>query len=321
MKILIRLAALAILALAGLFAAGYFLVPPAAKKAAEEGSRHAFGVPATLESIGAKLGLGTTGIGFRGYELQSPGDVEQPLLSIGEFRLGVGTSSLISQPKSVTEFTLEGVELTLVQDGVSNNLVPVLEQLAKLGGDGGESPPEGEETGADGEGEGSPGPRLRVGKVSVNGVAARFIVRGIPGVAELDERFEVPAYEADLSAATGEEGKSAAEVAGLIVTDLKERALAAADGKLPPEALTMLEQTLDGGLQGGLDGALDAGKDALKNAFDDKKDELEGAAKDKADELEGEANEAVNEAVKEGADKAKEEVRKGLGGILGGDGR
>jgi len=318
MKLLIRLAVLAVLLLAGVFAAGYFLVPPAAQKAAEEGSRYAFGVPAELESIGAKLGLGSTGIGFRGYELQSPGEVEQPLLAIGEFRLGVGTRSLISEPKAVEEFVLEGVELTLVQDGVENNLVPVLQHLASMGGDDepgaepGDPEAEAEEGGA-----GSPGPRLRVGKVSVKGIAARFIVRGIPGVAELDQRFEVPAYEADFSAAMGEEGKTAAEVAGMIVTDLKGRALSAADGEVPPEVLALLEKTLDGGLEGGLEGALDAGKDALKGAIDDKRSELEGAARDKADEAEGEATKAIEE----GKQKAKEEVRKGLGGLLGGDGR
>lgn len=316
MKLLIRLALLAVLLLAGVFAAGYFLVPPAAKKAAEGGSSYAFGVPAKLESIGAKLGFGTTGIGFRGYELESPGEVEQPLLAIGEFRLGVGTSSLLGEPKAVEEFVLDGVELTLVQDGVNNNLVPVLQHLAGLGGDG-ESAPGAPEDGDDAAGGADPGPRLRVGKVSVKGIAARFIVRGIPGVAELDQRFEVPAYEADFSAAMGEDGKTAAEVAGMIVTDLKGRALEAADGEVPPEVLAMLEKTLDGGLEGGLEGALEAGKDALDGAIDDKKSELEDAAREKAEEAEGEAMKAVEEGKK----KAKEEIQKGLGGLLGGDGR
>src|SRR6056297_3544216 len=106
MKLLIKLAALLLLVLGGLFAAGYFLVPPAAQKAAKGGSRYAFGVPASLEGIGARLGFGTTAIGFRGYALQSPQGFEPPLLSIGEFRLGVGTASLVSEPKSVEDFVL-----------------------------------------------------------------------------------------------------------------------------------------------------------------------------------------------------------------------
>jgi len=320
MKLLIKLALVLVLVLGGISAAGYFLVPPAAQKAAESGSRYAFGVPAKLEGIGAKLGLGTTGIGFRGYSLQSPEGFDPALLTIGEFRLGVGTSSLISEPKAVDEFVLEGVELTLVQNGTKNNLVPVLQHLSRLA-DGGADAPDAEDEEAPSEEEGSPGPRLRVGKVSVKGIAARFVVDGIPGVASLDERFEIPAYEADFSSVMGEEGKTAAEVAGLIVTDLRGRALTVAEGELPPEIVAVLEKTLDGGLQGGLGGALDAGKDALEGALEGKKDELEGAAREKAEQAEEDAKKAIDEAVKEGAGKAKEEVRKGLGGLVGGDGR
>ncbi|MEL6908503.1 MAG: hypothetical protein AAFP22_24040, partial [Planctomycetota bacterium] len=263
MKLLIKLAVLLLFGLVTLGIAGYFLIQPAASKAAGDGSRFAFGQDARLDSVGARLGFSSTDVGFRGYALESPSGFDEKLLTIGEFHLGLGTRSLISDTKSVGEFVLEDVQLTLVQRGTENNLVPVLRHLEGLALDGSEV---GDQAGTDdsaGEGGANPGPRLRVGKVRVEGVGARLVLDGIPGIAALDQSFEIPAYEADFADAMGDDGLTVAEIAGLLVTDLKERALGAAGEHVPAPVLAALEKTLDGGLDGGLGGALDAGRAVL----------------------------------------------------------
>lgn len=319
MKLFVKLAVLFFLLLVAIGIAGYFLVPPAAKKAVDEGSVYAFGEDATVDSIGAKFSLDTTQVGFRGYALESPEGFEENLLRIGEFRVGVGTKSMLGEPKSIGEFVLEDVELTLVQQGLTeNNLLPVLNHLRGLGGGGSE---DGDTT----EREGSPGPRLRIGTLRVEGVKARVIARDIPGLETFDQTFEVPAYEADYSEVMGEEGKTVAEIAGLIVTDLKERALGAAEGHVPAPALSILEKTLDGGLEGGLGGALEAGKDALEGEAQERIDDAKDALEDKTDALQDKAQDAVDKTqkkvddlLKSGTKDAKKKLEKGIGGLLGG---
>lgn len=306
-KLVIKLVAIAIIGLVLLLTAGYFLVPPATKKAVDEGSRFAFGVPASIGSIGASPGIGATSVGFSDYQLSSPTGFEEPLLTIGKFNLGVGTKSLIGGTKDVNEFVLEGVELNLIQDGTQSNLLPVLRHLQGLGGDAAA-----EEGTTDREG--SAGPKLRVDTIRVAGIKARLQLKGIPGVAALDQTFEVPAYEQDWSSITGEDGKTVAEIAGLLIDDLKERALAGADGHVPDSMIGALRKTLDGGLEGGLGAGLAAGADAAKEALEGEVNKavegLEDKAQDAADKLKGEAEKALG--------GAKEEASKALDGLLDG---
>lgn len=333
MKLLIKLLVIAVIGGALILTAGYFLVPPAAKKAVDEGSRFAFGVPASIGSIGASPGLSNTSVGFEQYRLASPTGFEDPLLTIGRFKVGVATTSLIGSTKEVGEFVLEDVTLTLVQDGVQTNIVPVLKHLRGLagGGDGGEAPAP--------EGGGSPGPKLKVGKIRISGVGARLKLTGIPGVGTYDESFTVPDYEQDLSSAMGEDGMTVAEIAGALVEGLKEQALGAADGKVPAELLAVLEKTLDGGLEGGVGGALgvieDAAMDKAKELEGQAKDALEGAQDKVQDALDGaqekaegeveraksEAEKAAGDAMKGVQEEAGKTLKKGLGNLLGGDGR
>lgn len=308
MKLLIKLLAIAILGAVALSIAAYFLIPPAAKKAANEGTQYALGVESSIADIDTSLGFDSTSVGFEGFELASPTGFSEPLLTIGDFDLGVGTKTILGDTKDVGVLKVEDVTLTLVQDGLENNLVPVLKHLRGLG-DGDDSKT------VDGEDrDGSPGPKLRIGKIAVTGVAARIIVKNIPGIPEYEDTFEVPAYEQDLSSITGEDGMTVAELSAYFVQDTKQRALDAADGKVPAPVLNALEQTLDGGLEGGLDGALDSLKDAGRN-------ELEN----RIEEAQGKGEEALEKGKSE-IEKAKEEAKKGIGSALenalgGGDGR
>ncbi|MEL6716748.1 MAG: hypothetical protein AAFP86_23425, partial [Planctomycetota bacterium] len=282
---------------------------------------------ATLDAVGARFGFSSTDVGFRGYALESPAGFDEKLLTIGEFRLGLGTRSLISDTKSVGEFVLEDVKLTLVQRGTENNLMPVLRHLEGLVVDGAGAGADGGAGSEEGDGAGSaadPGPRLRVGKIRVEGVGARLVLDGIPGIAALDQTFEIPAYEADFADAMGDDGLTVAEIAGLLVTDLKERALGAAGEHVPAPVLAALKKTLDGGLDGGLGGALDAGRavleaeaDALKAEAQDRLEGAKGELDAKTDELRQKAGSAVDGALKEVNKKADGLLK----GVLGGDGR
>ncbi|MDG1986300.1 MAG: hypothetical protein P8M11_17235, partial [Planctomycetota bacterium] len=100
------LAALAICAAVGA-AVAYFAVPSAAKTAVERGSEFAFGVPASLGSLEASLGLAETTLGFSELEVESPPGFEEPILTFGRFRVGVGTSSLVAPVKDLGTLLIE----------------------------------------------------------------------------------------------------------------------------------------------------------------------------------------------------------------------
>lgn len=315
MRLVIKLLAIAIIGGALLAVGGYFLVPPAAQTALAEGSRFAFGVPSNLGGIGASPGLSTTSIGFTDYELESPEGFEDPVLSIGKFNLGVGTSSLLGDTKEVGSFVLEDLVLTLEQDGVNTNIIPILRHLDGLtsAGDGATGSDETEDAPAGSE-EGSPGPRLKVGKIEIKGLAARLKLSGVPGLEAFDETFAVPDYIEDFSSITGEDGLTVAELAGALVGSLKDKAMSAADGKVPADLLTALEATLDGGLEGGLGGAVDAAKGLAA----EKVDELKGEAQKAVDDGKSTLQDAASKALEGSTDDAKKTLKKGLGGLLGG---
>ena len=94
MKLIIKLLVLFAFGLIALLIAGYFLIPPAADKAVDEGSRYAFGVPATIGKIKTSPGLSATNLGFEDYVLKGPTGFDESLLSIGTFSLGGGTKSI-----------------------------------------------------------------------------------------------------------------------------------------------------------------------------------------------------------------------------------
>ncbi|MEM1451967.1 MAG: hypothetical protein AAF957_15660 [Planctomycetota bacterium] len=300
MKLVRRLLLVLVVGAVLLGVAAALLVPPAASSAVDRGTRHAFGVGSSLGGVKASIGPRTTGLGFADFALSSPEGFDEPLLTIGSFGLGVGTRSILGGTKDVDELVIEDVVLTLEQRGTANNLVPVLQHL-RANGASGEGPSEPSDSATDDSDEaGDPGPLLRVGRIRISGIAARLRLGGIVGIDEVDERYEVPAFEMDLEDATGD-GRTVSEVAGLILEDLQQRALGAADGHVPAPVLSALRSTLEGGLEGGLGAA----EDALRS-------ELEG----RASELQDEAASEVDEAL----DKAGKEIQKGLDGLLKGGG-
>jgi hypothetical protein len=334
MKLIIKLLVIVGLGIVALLVAGYFLIPPAADKAVDEGSRYAFGVPATIGKITAAPGVSATKLGFEDYVLQGPTGFTESLLSIGTFSLGVGTKSIIGDTKEVGEFVLSDVNLNLIQDGTQNNLLPVLRHLQGLGSGGA-----GETETADGPREGGAGPNLSIGSIRVENVGATISFKGVPGFDAVEKTFTIPSYTKDWSEIT-KGGKSVAEIASLVVTDLKDQALAAGEGHVPAPVLTMINTTLEGGLEGGLQGGIDAAKGLVNDEVDAAKGKasemIEGAedkatkavdgaigtAEKKAKELIGDKGGDLLKGVSGGAadtaKKAADEAKKGLKGLLGG---
>ncbi|MFT5731737.1 MAG: hypothetical protein ACJA2W_001134 [Planctomycetota bacterium] len=318
MKLIIKLLVLVVFLGVTLLVAGYFLIPPAADKVVDEGSRYAFGVPADIGKITASPGLSSTSVGFENYVLESPTGFDAPVLSIGKFSVGVGTKSIIGDTKNVGELVLSDVNLHLIQDGATqSNLLPILRHLQGLGGSDDSQTP-------DGPREGSAGPKLKIGTIRVENVGATISLKGIPGIEPIEKTFTIPSYTKDWSAITGEEGKTVAEIASLIIQDLKEEALTAGEGIVPAPALKALDKILDGGLEGGLKGGLDTAKDLLQSGANEK---LEGAQKKAAEELEGakkllgdKTGELLKGAGGDAEDvtkKAKDEGLKRVKGLLG----
>ncbi|MDG1050167.1 MAG: hypothetical protein P8R46_08170 [Planctomycetota bacterium] len=246
------LAALAICAAVGA-AVAYFAVPSAAKTAVERGSEFAFGVPASLGSLEASLGLAETTLGFSELEVESPPGFEEPILTFGRFRVGVGTSSLVAPVKDLGTLLIEDVSLTLLQDGLRSNLAPILKQVRSLSdrtGKDGSGPPADVEVVPGAE----PGPRLKVGKVRIVGIRARLKVDGIPGIQAVDEVVELPPIERDWSAASGEDGLTVAELGGQLLDELQVTALEQLRGEVPDEVVDAVQKGLVIGLDELIDG-------------------------------------------------------------------
>ena len=257
-KLILKSAVVLGLSLTLLAGAGLFAVPPAAKAAVERGSEAAFGVPSSLGHVAASPGLGTTTLGFSDYELSSPEGFEAPLLTFGRFEAGVGTRSLLGDVKELAVLRIEDVELNILQSGLRSNLAPVLTKVRELQGSAssGSAPDQGAPT-ADGDADGSPPTRVKIGRVRIAGLRARLVVDGIPGVSPVDESIELPKLDLDGEELCGEDGATLAELGGALLQRIELRALDGLEGEVPKEVLDAVRKALEGGLEDALGGALE----------------------------------------------------------------
>ena len=350
MKMLLKLGLILLIGFLLLGAAGYFLLPPAAKNAIESGTHSALGTQTELDTIKAGFGLGSTSMGIAGFTAQQPTGFEGPaFLEIGEIDVAVKTFSVLSDTVRVPEVTLDGLRLRLVQNGTESNFLQVYSHLQTLMEGSGETP-EAQEA------DGGSGKAIEIGVVKVSGVAADFDLTGIPGIAK-SYSFELPAFEIDLSQAANEQRLESVEQATAhMLSKVIEQAVGYAKGQAGPEFADLiggdfaqLRQRAEAELMGFLDQggtqfdawkgeALEglrsrigqSAKDALEGAIgedatqsiEDALGEGAGQALDKVlDSVGGSGEGSVEDKLKKSADdalkKGSEELKKGIGGLLG----
>ncbi len=347
MKLLLKLGLVLLIGFVLLGAAGYFVLPPAAKKAIESGTHSALGTQTDLESIKAGFGFGSTSMGIAGFTAAQPQGFEgPPFLEIGEVDVAVKTFSVLSDTVKVPNVTLDGLRLRLVQNGTESNFLQVYGHLQKLLAESGDTPQSEEESQGSGKG-------IDIGLVKVSGVAAEFDLTGIPGVAKSFD-FELPPFEIDLSRKANEARLQNVEQAtAALLSKVIEQSVGYAKAQVGPdfahliggdvgalkaraeaELMALLEQG-GGQFEAWKGQALEdlrvrvgeGARNALEGVIDTKsiQDALGEGAQDALDKVlenaGGKDGASTEDALKKSADEAvqkgKEELKKGIGGLLG----
>lgn len=303
MKLLKKLALIVLLGFLGLGAAGYFLMPPAAKKAIEVGTQKALGTETQLNSISAGLGFTSTSMGVGGFTVDQPTGFEgPPLLQIGEMGFSVDTFSLLSNTIRVPEIQLDGLQLRLVQNGQESNFLRVYQSVRKLTEGDGTNPPPSEEA-KDGKG-------VDIGVVKVAGVQASFDLTGIPGIHQ-SYSFDLPAFEIDLSQKANETRlQNVEQVTAKLMETLIEQTVARAKAELSPELAALV-----GGDVAGLKARVDSELNKIRQAAEGRVDQAKEAIRSKVGDefgkqVEGalgkDAVDQAQDALQQGAEKALE---------------
>ena len=206
-KVVIGLAAIAVLAVAGVF----LLVGNLDKiiKGALEGvGSELLGVPVVVDAVELELKSGAGQI--RGFSIANPpGYADKNGFQMDTIRLGIDLGSLGSQPTVIDELTIQSpmIELEVKADG-SSNLQTLLDNIdknsSKADKKAAETQPE-----AEGIKKGEPA-RLRFNKLSITGVTVEAVVAG-----KEPETVVIP--DIVMENVGGEEGITPAEVGKVIL--------------------------------------------------------------------------------------------------------
>lgn len=127
------------------------------KMGVERGGEYATGQTTTLQS--ADLSIFGGSLGLNGLDIANPKGYSTPsLLKLGKTAVTVKTGSLLSNEVVVNEILIDGMEVTLEQQGLKNNLGEVLDVIkAKTAAAGG----------ADAASKESPGKSLKIGLIKM----------------------------------------------------------------------------------------------------------------------------------------------------------
>ncbi|MDF1838847.1 MAG: hypothetical protein P1V35_13335, partial [Planctomycetota bacterium] len=313
MKLLLKITIIVLLGIGALGAAGYFLLPPAARGAIEDGTGNALGTNTHLTGIDAGFGLNTS-LGIVGFTADQPKGFEgPPMLEIGSINVGVDLISTLTNTVKVREVALDGLHLRLVQNGKESNFLQVYESLRRLTEGGEPSTTEGEEDSGSGK-------SIDIGLVKVSGVGATFDLTGIPGI-EQSYSFELPAFEVDMSKLANEKRLQSVEQAtALIMEKLIEGTVAQAQAQVSPELALLI-----GGDVAGLKDRVHLELDKLKGRAQTEIDTLKNKAQDQlkgklGESLEGALGGEKADKIKDAiGDKASDLLEKGADAVLEGD--
>jgi len=266
MKLILKLAAVFVIGMILLWFAAGAVIPPASRKALEQGATYALGVPTTVETIDGDLGISTSGLAFQGLTVDNPeGFGADPFLRIGTLSASVGTASVLSDTVQVPSITLDGFELNLVQVLEKSNAKVILDNVSRLSsGAADEEKPD--ESGSDVQAS----KMLDVRRVDITSVKTSFRMELSPGV-EKKWTYELPPLHLDFSG-DGESKMSLADLSGEIVDEVLRVALEQAEGVLPADAMAQVNAAM-ADIEGKAKTLLDLEDDA-KKALDGKLNDL-----------------------------------------------
>ena len=182
MKLVVRLAVLGTLALAGGAIALYMLLPSAARTAVEVGSQEALGVPAALGGLPLSVGPDSASLAIEELAIANPEPFEESsFFEVDLASVTLDTASVLSDVVRIRELRLDGTRLNLLQRGSDSNLAWFLKRLPS----GGEGPTEPETAPASEEPAAGGGKLLAVDRVVLSGLSARLrpcwrAVAGVP---------------------------------------------------------------------------------------------------------------------------------------------
>ena len=341
MKLILKIAIIVLIGMGLLVTAGYFMLPPAARGAIEQGTGSALGTSTHLKGIDAGFGLNTS-LGIKGFTAEQPAGFEgPPLLEIGSISVGVDLLSTLSDTIRIPEVSLDGLHLRLVQNGKESNFMQVYESLSKIADAGGSDEPSEED-------DSSPGKSIEIGLVKVSGVGATFDLTGIPGI-DKSYSFEIPAFEIDLSNEANESRfQNIEQATASVVSKLIESTIAQAQAQVSPELALLiggdvagLQERVNqelGKLKGKAKAELDVLQQKASNQLQEKlgeklgdalgsekADQLKNLIGDQADALiekgsevllEGDTSETLQKKADELLEGGSEKLRNKFGGLL-----
>ena len=261
MKLVVRLAVLGTLALAGGAVALYMLLPSAARTAVEVGSQEALGVPAALGGLPLSVGPDSASLAIEELAIANPEPFEESsFFEVDLAAVTLDTASILSDVVRIRELRLDGTRLNLLQRGGDSNLAWFLKRLPS----GGEGPTEPETAPAPEEPAAGGSKLLAVDRVVLSGLSARLELADVPLGAGAYE-VTLPAMDLDLSDAEPGDVGSLLQV---VLREVIDDSLAALEVELPPGTTQAL---LEGG---GWSAVEDAAWEALEQEGRERLDEV-----------------------------------------------
>lgn len=209
-KVVIGLAALAVLVVAGVFLLVGNL-DKIIKSALEDVGSELLGVPVAVSAVELELKSGAGQI--TGFSIANPPQyTDKNAFQMDTIRLGIDLGSLGSQPTVIDELTIQSpiIELEVKADG-SSNLQTLLDNI-KNNGDKADKKAAEKLPEAEGTEKGEPA-RLRFNKLSITGVTVNAVVAG-----KEPETVVIP--DIVMENVGGEEGITPAEVGKVILGDI-----------------------------------------------------------------------------------------------------
>ncbi len=236
----------------------------ALKVGIEAGAERSIQVGVHLDDVSLSIFGGT--LNLKNLIVDNPEGYQHPnMLKVGNTYVSVNIRSLLSDTVEVKKIQLDDVYLTVEQNGVTNNLQQILNNLPKD-----DAPDE-------------PGKNLRIKELQINGVTVEAKLLPIPGQADTVRLRVAPITLTNLGT---EEDINVAQLTGLILAAIARSVMEQGKGLLPLDMINDLGKGLLGvgtelfkhgtGVgKGVLEGAGDVGKgatDAIRGIFQRKKE-------------------------------------------------